>query len=890
LREAAPPACRQKKRRGAVLSEPRPEPETPSRGRGARIARRLLVAFVVVAVVSASALALLLYAADAEFVAGALSRVLGRRVDVGSINLRLGPRLEVELTRVRVEDPSGPDAPPLLEIEHALGKQAWPRLLAGQLLPLDWDLQRPILRLAAVQPGGEPFDFGSIPRVGLSLRDGEVHYQPATGPEWSVKGLRMEAKRAVLGTRVEGEASGRIAYGEKPVTELSLRFSAESDQATARGTVAALDLAALPPTAVSAKGRASGSFELEFGYDARDLEADVTLDVAKLALTIPKLSEPLAPSTARLAGKATWKKGALDVALRELALDDLVANGTLRFDSGTPGRIAVDVGFAPFEPGRHDRLNPLTVLGARFDTWQKVASRIEAGVIENARIRIDVPRVGALDAISFDTPVASEAFRVELSARDGIYLPNPQQRLEHISGALLLDGNRMEIEKLHLIADGDALPEIHLRVDGMHRLINLPHDEDEVEGGPGADLAGLEAVRAALSEDEGPNEPPRPPPEIAFTDLAVRYPAFVLPLREASGRLRFPNGGFTADNVRGILGGAPATLEVRYDPALDTLGIDIRYLEGAAPGAPITGPRWLEGKIALPALEIADLPFENLRADVVAEGTDVTFPDIRADLTGGSGYGSGRVSLGQAERAPFEFRWKVKGFDVAPHVGNFGLPDRSVTGIGQSTGMASGEMRAGGDFSTEGFVEMGLSLQKGEIAQLPGLVAIARLPSLSGVSGLLGKPLPYNSLIIDLKLENGRLALTEGKLLGPQLRILAEGEMDLNTKRKETDLVVALLFLKTLDTVLGSLPIVRNVVLGKNQNLLALYLRVQGPHDDLSVTPLPPEGVRSVVGFASESVMKGVRALGRLIPIGRKKSDDGAAPEAPEAPPSTTPP
>jgi hypothetical protein len=154
-----------------------------------------------------------------------------------------------------------------------------------------------------------------------------------------------------------------------------------------------------------------------------------------------------------------------------------------------------------------------------------------------------------------------------------------------------------------------------------------------------------------------------------------------------------------------------------------------------------------------------------------------------------------------------------------------------------------------------------------------------RAPAVVGVSGR-SAACP-NSLIVVLKLEQGRLAMTEGKLIGPELRVLAEGEIDLNTKRKQTDVIVALLFLKTLDMVLNTLPIVRNVMLGNNQNLLALYVRVEGPQDDLTVTPLPPETVRNVVGFASESVMKGVRALGRLIPLGRDEPEGSPSPTAP---------
>ena len=39
---------------------------------------------------SAAGLAVLIYTANAEFVAGALSRLLGRRVEIGSITFRPG--------------------------------------------------------------------------------------------------------------------------------------------------------------------------------------------------------------------------------------------------------------------------------------------------------------------------------------------------------------------------------------------------------------------------------------------------------------------------------------------------------------------------------------------------------------------------------------------------------------------------------------------------------------------------------------------------------------------------------------------------------------------------------------------------------------------------------
>ena len=133
----------------------------------------------------------------------------------------------------------------------------------------------------------------------------------------------------------------------------------------------------------------------------------------------------------------------------------------------------------------------------------------------------------------------------------------------------------------------------------------------------------------------------------------------------------------------------------------------------------------------------------------------------------------------------------------------------------------------------------------------------------------------------DLALANGKLGFSDGKLLGPQLRMLANGEIDFNTPERRTDFVIALLFLQTLDRMLDQVPFVRNVVLGEDKNLIAVYLRLQGPRDDLTVTPLPPQSVQSIVGFTSSAVMSGVRSLGRLVQPGAESS--GGATPAPSS-------
>jgi hypothetical protein len=308
--------------------------------------------------------------------------------------------------------------------------------------------------------------------------------------------------------------------------------------------------------------------------------------------------------------------------------------------------------------------------------------------------------------------------------------------------------------------------------------------------------------------------------------------------------------------------------------------VDVTYGDATSPGEPTTGPRWLSGRIEFEKLRIPDWPIEELAIELAAERAIVSLAKLDGRLAGGVVTGVGHIDLGPVDRAPFALDLRGRDFDPAQLCATFGLPDASIQGSGFARVHMVGALRPGGDFATEGQLSVSLVLRDGTVSRLPTMVAIARLPSLAGVTGLLGRPLPYTKVEAELALANGRLAMSNTKLLGPQLRILGSGEMDLSKgPQPEYDFVIALLFLQTLDKLLEQVPIVRNVMLGEDQNLIAVYFRVRGPRDDLSVSPLPPQTVSTIVGFASSAVMDGVRRLGALIP-GRSSAvgEESAAP------------
>ena len=231
---------------------------------------------------------------------------------------------------------------------------------------------------------------------------------------------------------------------------------------------------------------------------------------------------------------------------------------------------------------------------------------------------------------------------------------------------------------------------------------------------------------------------------------------------------------------------------MHWDRDAERVDVAVAYTEATATGEPTSGPRWLSGKIAFEKLRIPDWPIEELSIELAAERSIVSLAKLAGRIAGGTIDGVGHIDLGPVDRAPFALDLRVRDFETKPMCATFGLPAESIDGHGFARVHMVGALRPGGDFANEGQLSVNLVLKDGTVARLPTLVAIARLPSLAGVTGLLGRPLPYTKVEADVALANGRLAFSNTKLLGPQLRILGSGEMDLHEAVPQYDFVIAL--------------------------------------------------------------------------------------------------
>jgi hypothetical protein len=144
-------------------------------------------------------------------------------------------------------------------------------------------------------------------------------------------------------------------------------------------------------------------------------------------------------------------------------------------------------------------------------------------------------------------------------------------------------------------------------------------------------------------------------------------------------------------------------------------------------------------------------------------------------------------------------------------------------------------------------LSLGLELRDGRLENVPAALQLARLPSLQGVRGLFGRPLPYDTITSEVELHAGKLKLEELAIQSPDVRVLASGDVDLNTPQREADMLVALLFLRTVDVVLENVPILGRFILGNDKSLISLGFHMRGPVTSPSFTPEAPAMFKSFV-------------------------------------------
>ena len=150
----------------------------------------------------------------------------------------------------------------------------------------------------------------------------------------------------------------------------------------------------------------------------------------------------------------------------------------------------------------------------------------------------------------------------------------------------------------------------------------------------------------------------------------------------------------------------------------------------------------------------------------------------------------------------------------------------------------------------------------------------------------------YRNLDAILEFLDGKIHTEAFSLDGPELGVLASGEVEVLSKNKNMDAKVAIFLFRKLDRVLGKIPILNLILLGTDSNLVATYFHVIGPWGDPEVKPilLPASaGPTSVVlQGVPLFVKRGFNALGSLVRPKPTESEDSPAAEPEASPPANS--
>jgi len=151
-------------------------------------------------------------------------------------------------------------------------------------------------------------------------------------------------------------------------------------------------------------------------------------------------------------------------------------------------------------------------------------------------------------------------------------------------------------------------------------------------------------------------------------------------------------------------------------------------------------------------------------------------------------------------------------------------------------------------YSDKGFIRRLSLLSKAlSILNLTGLV------SGSFVSDLNRNGFTYSELDIKSHVKENRLIIDQATIRGSGLNIFAQGWIDL--KKRTCEIVMLLAPLKTLDTIIGNLPIIGPAVGGRDTAIVALPVKLTGRIDDPRAEVLPAKEVGAgVVAFITRTL------------------------------------
>lgn len=655
--------------------------------------------------------------------------------------------------------------------------------------------------------------------------------------------------------------------------------------------LASLPISGLPPLL---SGQVTGIVDITL-HDLSDLASRglVDFDLVASDLRVPLSVGATASRDPLVFGDDTRLRGALVFDSRHAALDldlrgpqeHLTLSGSLERPANANAELWLAAWLDRSDIGRVRDIAQALPARSRKTTLDALAG------VRSARLEtVEASAAGPLarwDALLDGEPGAwLRGFRAPptVAFRLGdVALMRGHTRVDRGGGWIDWRGDAVALRDLTATIDGHTQPVLDLDLEGLASLLAAAKNQPPIEHiGP---LPGIDAIADLLEDEPGTENDPPSWRELRIDIDRLAHELLLWPVTDArvEVRPRDDRGAHVALH-RARWGGADLVASGDFLPGSPDHVIahaQVRPSKEPAPRQARTED-WGIARFEIDFSASAELPIA--RAAGLARARDRTLRLFETTVTlrpSGSVAGVVSFDLSREGAVPFDASGRSEALSTSTLAGLFGGHGPAFTGdVDSADARLVGQLAPGAHWLAGASGDARVVARDGEVrTELPLLLYLA---SASGGLNPFASTdrVRYSKMSGAFTLADGRIATETFVLNGPDMRIAFNGGVDV-PEPHVTRGVVALFFKGNVSRTIGKIPLVRDIVLGKDRAFVSLWFHLDGPWRDPQVRLIPTKTLSSgptnlIFDGVPSFVRGGVEAIGRVADRWR---DDGAAAE-----------
>jgi hypothetical protein len=539
------------------------------------------------------------------------------------------------------------------------------------------------------------------------------------------------------------------------------------------------------------------------------------------------------------------------------------------------------------------------------ESTRELVGRVQRGRLLRGELTADAPLAQWRDALTghLETMLSTLSLSAEL---EGVEVALAEaSRLENASAALGWSDGTLEVKGARALLDGQPLPVLDVQFRGLARLL-ASRPEDRVMRSTAVSLPGVTPLFAVFRSP--PGEPSPPPPTVSLDLDHLHHRALFWPMRRVRADVVSREDGLHVSIRSARWAGIPIAGELDWTPQPER-HVDVR-IEAPEP-APVEPPSadaptpvaeasaaseapsadetaWAVGRIQVGPTQGS---FRQRRTDarVRAQDARVRFDDVRCELDpSGEITGTLALDLSRADAVPYSLDAKLASGDLGALLVQRGAQGEPMTGTLDLSGPLAGTLVPQRPLLHDASGQIAFSLRDGTIPKtVPPVLALA-LASDTLNPFASRERIRYTRVGADLRFSSGTLSTQALEVEGPDLRLFAAGEIGLQDKPNPLRAELALFLFRQLDWALVKIPILNELLLGENKNLVAAYFELMGTWQEPIAQPQPLLTMKDTAGGdilegIPRVVLQGVKAIGGLLVPAEPSAQSAPAPDADRA-------